>query len=180
MNVPGPAGAATLELQLGEVRQLFNTMDPAPFDERDLDPNAEAFIVEWARERPAAQPLAMIVRVARAQADAQTIVPEAVRAYFTHRAAAERRRLRQLLRNGRTSLLVGLLFLVLALLLGDIVAGLVARERTAYVLQESFVIGGWVALWRPLEIYLYDWWPILAEARLYDRLGAAAVEVRAG
>jgi hypothetical protein len=40
------------------------------------------------------------------------------------------------------------------------------------VLQQSFVIGGWVAMWRPIEVFLYDWWPIRAEARLYDRLAA--------
>lgn len=155
-------------------------MDPAPFNERDLDPNAERYIVEWARERRAGEPLGLTVRLARAQADAATVVPEAVRAYFTQRAAAERRRLRQLLRTGRTSLLVGGLFLGAALLLADLLAGLVAGERAASVVRESFVIGGWVALWRPLEIFLYDWWPILAEARLYDRLGAMSVEVRGG
>ena len=39
------------------------------------------------------------------------------------------------------------------------------------------MIGGWVALWRPLEIFLYDWWPIRAEARLFDRLAASRVEL---
>ena len=39
------------------------------------------------------------------------------------------------------------------------------------LIQDSLVIGAWVALWRPLEIFLYDWWPIRAEARLFDRLG---------
>jgi hypothetical protein len=32
------------------------------------------------------------------------------------------------------------------------------------------VIGAWVALWRPIEIFLYDWWPVRSEARLFDRL----------
>ena len=45
------------------------------------------------------------------------------------------------------------------------------------MVKESFVIGGWVALWRPLEIFLYDWWPILAEARLFDRLGEMDVRL---
>jgi len=36
-----------------------------------------------------------------------------------------------------------------------------------------------VALWRPLEIFLYDWWPIRAEARLYDRLGEMDVRLDA-
>jgi len=39
------------------------------------------------------------------------------------------------------------------------------------------VIGGWVALWRPLEIFLYDWWPIRAEAKLHDRLSESDVRL---
>jgi hypothetical protein len=40
--------ADVLEIYLADVRQLFNSMDPAPFRERDLDPNAADYIVEWA------------------------------------------------------------------------------------------------------------------------------------
>jgi len=47
----------------------------------------------------------------------------------------------------------------------------------AEVFRESLLIGGWVAMWRPLEIFLYDWWPIRAEVRLYDRLAAMPVRV---
>jgi hypothetical protein len=43
--------------------------------------------------------------------------------------------------------------------------------------HESFSIGGWVAMWRPIEVFLYDWWPIRAEARLYDRLSAMPVRI---
>jgi len=58
-------------------------------------------------------------------------------------------------------------------------AGLVDRSfdhtTAGALLRESMVIGGWVALWRPLEIFLYDWWPILAERKLYDRLSVMPV-----
>lgn len=37
---------------------------------------------------------------------------------------------------------------------------------------------GVVANWRPLEIFLYDWWPIARQRDLYRRLSAAAVEKR--
>ena len=40
----------TLDVHVAESKQLFNAMDAAPFRERDLDPRAEEFIVEWARE----------------------------------------------------------------------------------------------------------------------------------
>ncbi len=51
------------------------------------------------------------------------------------------------------------------------------EESYGGIIKESFVIGGWVALWRPLEIFLYDWWPIRAEARLLDRLSEMDVRV---
>lgn len=40
-----------IELRLANANQLINTMDPSPFHERDLDHDAEEFIVSWAREQ---------------------------------------------------------------------------------------------------------------------------------
>jgi hypothetical protein len=84
---------------------------------------------------------------------------------------------RQLFRIGRISLLIGVTFLGVAVAAGEFLAGLIHKEGYAWLLKESLIIGGWVALWRPLEIFLYDWWPILAEARLYDRLSEMNVRV---
>ena len=61
----------------------------------------------------------------------------------------------------------------------EALVGLIAKEGYASLVKESLIIGGWVALWRPMEIFLYDWWPIDAQARLYDRLGAIQVGLRA-
>jgi hypothetical protein len=46
------------------------------------------------------------------------------------------------------------------------------------MIEESFLILGWVANWRPLEIFLYDWWPITRRRDLYQRLSKAIVEAR--
>ena len=37
---------------------------------------------------------------------------------------------------------------------------------------------GWVALWRPVEMYLYDWWPLRRESRLLERLSRMPVSLR--
>ena len=93
-------------------------MDPAPFRERDLDPNAETYIVEWARETPRRQPLAAR-RAPRPRARRRAATSHAARRrsheYFRQRAAATRRELRQLFRVGRISLLIGLAFLAVAI-----------------------------------------------------------------
>lgn len=173
------ADRAVLELHVGEMNQLFNAMDPAPFRERDLDPNAEEYIVDWARETRAGQPLGLAVRLSRESATEQDarVLRDAIHEYFRQRAHATRQKLRQLLKTGRISLVIGVAFVAIALLVGEFVAGLMGKEGYGWVLKESLVIGGWVALWRPMEIFLYDWWPIRAEARLYDRLGEMEVSV---
>jgi len=42
-----------IEVRVADLKQLFNAMDPSPFREKDLDPEAEEFIGGWARELPA-------------------------------------------------------------------------------------------------------------------------------
>jgi hypothetical protein len=171
--------AAVLELHVAALKQLFNAMDPAPFRERDLDPRAEEYIVEWAREVRSHVPLALVVHLDREAATpvAAVVLQEAVRVFFAQRALSERRRLRRLLRQGRLSLLISVAFLAGMVALGDVLAEVFSTERYGQILREGLVIGGWVAMWRPFEIFLYGWWPIRAEARLYDRLSAMAVRV---
>ena len=70
-----------------------------------------------------------------------------------------------------------MLFLVATVLAGDLLRGMLEGNRFSGVIQESLLIGGWVAMWRPLEVFLYDWWPIRREARLYDRLSEMPVRI---
>lgn len=173
------AGADWLELRVGELRQLFNEMDPAPFRERDIDPNAETYIVEWAEETRADRPLGLVVHLARERATPESarMLRDSVDEYFRRRAVATRASLRRLFRVGRVSLAIGLAFLMVALVVGETLSGMFSKESWGSLAKESFVIGGWVALWRPLEIFLYDWWPVRAEARLFDRLGELDVRL---
>jgi hypothetical protein len=68
-------------------------------------------------------------------------------------------------------------FLAVSLLTGNFIAKLLGENQLGEVLRESLLIGGWVAMWRPMEIFLYDWWPIRGEARLSDRLSAMPVRI---
>jgi hypothetical protein len=176
---PIPSNCRPIEVRVAELKQLFNAMDPAPFRQRDLDPDAEDFIVGWAREIPADAPLALVVHLDRPAGlpEEPAILREAIGEFFSQRALQSRRRLRQLFQRGRTSLAIGVTFLAASLLLGDVVAWMLGERRIGEILRESLLIGGWVAMWRPLEVFLYDWWPIRADARLADRLSAMPVRI---
>ena len=176
----GPPGV--LNLYLADSRQLFNSMDPAPFHQRDLDPSAAAYILDWAREAPDGEVLRLVLHMGRwptTDEDA-ALLRKSVHEHFQRRALATRRQLQQLFRVGRYSLLIALVFLGLVIVVGEYIASLISRASVVALIQDSLVIGGWVALWRPLEIFLYDWWPIRAEARLFERLGTMDVRTVEG
>jgi hypothetical protein len=170
--------SAVIEVRVAELRQLFNAIDPSPFRERDLDPRAEEFIVEWARDLPREAGLALRVHLDRApgRADEAGLLGQAIQQYFKARAEGVRRRLRDLFRRGRISLAIALAFLAAAMAASDVIGGL-TPSRFAAVASEGLLIGGWVAMWRPIEVFLYDWWPIRAEVRLFERLSVMPVAI---
>jgi hypothetical protein len=164
-------------LRLRELAQLFNSMDPSPFVERDLDADAEEYIMSWARELPSGGDLELVIQLANpAPAERVAGVEDAVRRYFTTRAAIKRLEFGQLMRRGRLSLIVGSVFLASCLLLVHFVSR-VAGGAVADIIREGLTIAGWVAMWRPLEIYLYDWWPLFEERRRLDLLAKIHVRI---
>ena len=175
---PLPANCELIEVHVSELKQLFNAIDPSPFRERDLDPNAEEFIADWAKEASPSATLGLAVYLDRPAGlpNEPAELREAIHEFFRHRAELSRRRLRELFRRGRTSLMIGLCALGVSLAAGNLVARVVSTH-IADILKEGLLIGGWVAMWRPMEIFLYDWWPLRAEAALDDRLSVMPVRI---
>jgi hypothetical protein len=139
------------------VNQLFNTMDPSPFHEKDLDHDAEEFILSWALEFPVHEPVTLVLHLGElpAGSEPRTMVEQAVHHYFAYRARLNQLEFRQLVQEGRRSLLIGLLFLCACLAVSEALAQWTSGTVLG-VLRESLTIGGWVAMWRPMEIYLYN------------------------
>lgn len=169
-----------IELRLRELNQLFDSFDPAPFHEKDLDQDAEEFIVSWAREYPPETPLTFILHLPETQRalNPEETVQNAVRNYFTYRSTLTRLDLRRLLQQGRTSLLVGLAFLVACMAAREVLKSFSEQLGWMVVVEEGLLIIGWVAMWRPIEILLYDWWPLRRRRRTYENLANMKVEVR--
>ena len=166
-----------IEVHVRDLDELFHLLDPAPFY-RKLDDDAEEYIVTRARDLPHHAPLTLLIYVDQgvAREDEGRIMADAVRAHFARRVEGSRRELRELFRRGRASVAIGLPFLA-ATIIGVEVVEMMSVRPLAGVFRESLLIGGWVAMWRPLEIFLYDWWPIRDGRRQFARLARMDVRV---
>jgi len=172
-------GVHHIELSLRDVEQLFNTMDPSPFHEKDLDDDAAEFILSWAQEFHRHERVDLIIHLEKSfdGHNVQRLVENAVHNYFAYRARLNELEFKRLMKQARMSLLVGLSFLGACFAM----IGLLVRQSASQwqgFLNEGLTIAGWVAMWRPLQIYLYDWWPLRRRGQIFEKLSRMPVEVR--
>lgn len=172
-------GRSYIDLKVRHSHQLFDTRDPAPFRERDLDAHAVDYIVAAAQEIPRKQPIAVAVTISEESQPPlmPDLIAEAMRHHFRYEGDQVERRLREHVRRGQMFLGIGLTVLVAFLTLAQLTSSL-PPGHLREILREGLVITGWVAMWRPLEALLYDWWPLIDERRQVRRILAAPVSIR--
>jgi len=168
-----------IDIRLRSARQLFDGRDPAPFRERDLDQNAVDYIYSAAEEIAVPKALKLVLFLEEPTALSLSVaeIETAIRAHFEHEREQVNRRLRQQRRFGHVALAVGLSVLIGLLTLAEMVQRL-PIGHVGDILREGLVITGWVAMWRPIEVLLYDWWPLVQTRKHIVRILAAQVEVR--
>jgi hypothetical protein len=172
-------GAILIEMRLRTVLQIFNSLDPAPFHEKDLDPDAEAYITEIVQDFPLAQPMKVVIHLPCKEAEceeAKTLLM-AIRNHYDYLEASAAREMRLKFRQGRMSLLIGIAFL---LVMGGISTVITPYTHSGFA---AWVAGGllivsWVAMWEPINTFLYGWWPIRRKMRIYEKISRMQVEVR--
>ena len=131
-------------------------------------------------EIAAGQPIKLVIYLPRTtQEPALAAEPEAaIGHHFAHQAREQETELSELRRLGRKELAVGLLVMLFATLVGVALTNAFPDSRFIETIEHSLIIFGWVALWRPIEILLYDRWPLIRARKLFQRLATAPVVVR--
>jgi hypothetical protein len=138
--------AVAVELRLGRISRLYNSLDPGPFQEKDLDAAVEEYIVGSAEDLSG-----RVIRLVIMLPESELALPEAghigesIRNHFALRERVEQRRLRAELRRGRISLLIGVGFMIACLFVRELL--MASETAVSRVLDEGLVIAGWVAMW---------------------------------
>ena len=139
---------AAIEVHVAELKQLFNAIDPSPFRERI-----------WTRTRRNSSSTGRAIFSRRAAGVARVLDRTAgwARSLLfcgtpsessSNSALGHRDALASVASGGRTSLVIGLAFLAVSFLVGDVSARCWVREdRRTAARKPSH--RGWVAMWRP-------------------------------
>ena len=171
-------GKVVVPLRVKHVRELFSSLDSSPFRDQDLDDDVEYYIVEACREIGRDTPMKIVIHVEEGAPDeaAQKDVQASMHRYFRYRLDRTQLDLRAVLREGRLSLAIGLVFLTACLVARHLLGRWVPGTATD-VAGEGLLIMGWVAMWRPIQIFLYDWWPHWRRRTRFARLTEVEIQL---
>jgi hypothetical protein len=172
---PRSHSAASVSIHVRDLSQMFSSLDPSPFWDRDLDHNAAEFIEDEFSDKRSAGIWHLHVHTqgnAALAGDVQT----AVENYYGRMATGARRELVEHRRMGYIALLVGLAVFVLTMTARELLLRFVST--VPQTVDEGLIILGWIALWRPTEMLAYEWVPLVRKRRLYERLAGVRVAVR--
>lgn len=172
-------GRACIDIRLSSPRQLFDLRDPAPFRERDLDPGAVEHFLVSVREIPLRQPVRINLFIHPDANDTieKAVIADAIRAHFEHERDIVDRAITQNFHRGRYLFVLGVIVLAVFLTLSKLLGQWAALGFAKEIISEGLVITGWVAMWRPAEVLLYDWWPLYEERRWIEKLLQADLDI---
>jgi hypothetical protein len=171
-------GTIVIELVLRNVMQLFNSLDPSPFHEKELDPDAEEYIFNAVVDQPKKVPVKMAIYLPEEAITENTrsSIILGIHNHFIYKVSVSDRELRRLFERGRIVLIIAICFLFGTLLARQILATL-EQNLPIRMAQEGLLILGWVTLWEPAYIFIYGWWPIIQRRKIYEKITTMEIEV---
>lgn len=167
---------AVIDIRINSLEQLFESLDPSPFHDKALDRDAEAYLIECAGEFASSEILQLRIHGPVALAGRKMEIELAIHSHFQLAHARAERHLRWRMRLGRGALAVGLLVLASTLLLRR---WLLDQGAFPELIGESLLVLGWVALWRPIEVLLFDRLESRAERVRLRKLSSIPVHFQA-
>lgn len=172
-------GKRWIEVRVKSSQQLFDARDPAPFRERDLDDDFVEYILSSAREFPISSPLKIVIYIEEVETKElpKDSIREAIRSYFSYKIDLQRGDLKTFIKRAQLFLLIGLATLVSCIWIAQSLK-IPVPPGAIGVLREGIVIFGWVSIWKPIELILFDWYPLFEKLRFYKKLQGTEIDIR--
>ena len=172
-------GKRWIEVRVKSPQQLFDSRDPAPFLDRDLDDDFVEYIFSSAREFSLSSPLKIVIYIEEKETKdlPKDSIREAIHSFLTYQIDLQKGDLKNFLKRAQLFFLIGLTILVLSI---SVAQNLLVPSPPGLIgiLREGIVIFGWVSIWKPIELILYDWYPLFEKLRFYKKLLATEIDVR--
>ncbi|ABN07742.1 hypothetical protein Mlab_1578 [Methanocorpusculum labreanum Z] len=172
-----------IELRIAQPAQFYNLLDPAPNDEKEINQVTESYIMDSLDDmqndkRGSAKIVLYLEQTLYDDEKTRKDMEKAIHSHFAERVCSATLKYKQAMNKGRRYLIRGLIFLIICLIFSSVVTSIHNQNDIIYAIGQSFVIIGWVALWRPVEFYLYDRRDMIDERKMLSQLETIPIDTR--
>lgn len=173
-------GRVLIEIKLSSVHQLFNSFDPAPFYEKELDVNAENYIVDSVKDFPLKTQSMIVIHLPESLIDTKEAqeIPKAIRSHYYYKALSQRRKFRERSIYGQFTLVVGLVFLAIATIASLAIYSYSDSFPVLQLVATALEVTGWAAMWEPVTVFLFQLWPIYKQRKIYEKISEMEIDIR--
>jgi hypothetical protein len=170
-------GEPCIDIKIVSVERIFDNRDPAPFRERDLDPNLVEYMFAAGEDLVSHERFRIIFWIETPCPAGE--IEQACRSHFEYELARIDRERRRRRRIGQLALLLAVVAIIALMSLAQVVGTLIPSS-IGLGLKEGLVISSWVLMWKPVEVLIYDWIPWRRERTIIRRLLTMPIDVRSG
>lgn len=164
-------------LKLENLDQMLIVPHNVFYGKRMLRPDAEEFLIEEAEKYPSRTAIYLKLYLLRDTLNRSQEIETAIHQHFAYRKIKSLKQLRRTLQLGWTGLLIAIVFLSVLVSFTLFVIRQIPEGGLSTIVREILIILGWVALWRPADLLLYEWRQFKRDANLFERLERCNVEV---
>jgi len=167
-----------IEIKISSIIQLFNSFDPAPFHEKELDTAAEHYIVETVNDFPHNTQFRIVIYLPPELVTSESAkkISPAIQNHFQYKTLVAERKFRSRLKYGRFTLLVGLSFLFFSLVTGQYLLS-VTTSIITQLIATALLVTGWAAMWEPVTVLLYELWPLVQMKKTYQKISTTEIDI---
>jgi hypothetical protein len=165
-----------IKLQLLDINELLRS-PVSNYLKSAITTDAEEFIVEEAEALPSKTPININVHLPLSEIKYKDDIAPAIRRHFCYRKEQSQNEYKRIFKYGWRILFIALSLLAVIFTITEIAFYYFPDNKPLLFIHESFIILSWVALWRPLELLLYEWYPVKTDINLFSRLEHCNVQV---
>lgn len=157
-------GFFIIEISVENIEQLFHSLDSSVLYKKDLDPAVENYILEAVEELENEKKRVVVYCKNKPfEAESCDRAKFGIGKFFNYKREFHLSILKNKIKQGAFSSFIGLAFLLSYSFYSKYFGDGVLHGA----IEEGLLIIGWVALWKPIEIFLYDWRNEYREFKLY-------------
>lgn len=177
LRYPIEGHKSIIELKVSSLEDMFDEHDPSPYMIRDLDSSITEYIMSCVLEiNPEFVGKIRVYTEDFFDLDKQDVFAKSIKDYFELKAHMEKVQLQQVFKRGLFSLAIGLTFLISATMASFYIQSKSPEFKLAF-LKEGLHLLGWVSMWKPINLFLYDWFEPYQDLKSYKALSKVDIEI---